>query len=97
MKFENGFYKLEVIQYYDVDQDELLGIGERDILFNFIETSAIKPSVRTFLVYILSCLDKRGITKVCQIISFPFYLVVLKWHHIVFRFPENDLQFLQFR
>ena len=41
---DNGNYKIEVIQYYDVDQNEYTGSNETDILFNFIKTPHFQPN-----------------------------------------------------
>lgn len=40
---ENGFYKVEVVQYYNVDKDEYVGASETDILLNFIKASVSEP------------------------------------------------------
>lgn len=40
---ENGFYKVEIAQYYNVDKDEYVGMRETDILMNFIKVSEIEP------------------------------------------------------
>lgn len=34
---DNGNYKVEVLQYYNVDKNEYTGSNETDILFNFIK------------------------------------------------------------
>jgi len=39
INMENGDYKVEVIQYYNVDEDSRVGANQKDILFNFIKTS----------------------------------------------------------
>jgi len=43
-KFEikNGFYKVEILQYYNVDNNEYVGEKETDILLNFIKASDIE-------------------------------------------------------
>lgn len=38
----NGEYKVEVIQYYDVDQNEYIGTKQTDLVLNFIKTSNIE-------------------------------------------------------
>jgi len=43
IELENGFYKVEAVQYYNVDKDEYVGANETDILLNFIKVSAIEP------------------------------------------------------
>ncbi|MEH7014738.1 hypothetical protein V7087_28715 [Neobacillus niacini] len=40
---KNGFYRVEVVQYYNVDKDEYVGASETDILLNFIKVSDIEP------------------------------------------------------
>ncbi|HDR8306577.1 TPA: hypothetical protein QC153_006078 [Bacillus cereus] len=40
IEIENGLYKVEVVQYYNVDTDEYVGTSETDILLNFIKVSA---------------------------------------------------------
>lgn len=35
VNIENGFYKVEVIQFYNVDKDEYIGNSDTDILLNF--------------------------------------------------------------
>ncbi|HLS35154.1 MAG TPA: hypothetical protein VK061_02835 [Bacillota bacterium] len=44
-EIENGFYKVEVFQYYDVDHDKYIGKNETDILLHFIKVPVIKPNV----------------------------------------------------
>src|SRR5690625_2952067 len=44
-EIENGFYKVEVFQYYDVDNDKYIGTNETDILLHFIKVPVIKPNV----------------------------------------------------
>ncbi|USK62352.1 hypothetical protein LIT37_22915 (plasmid) [Peribacillus asahii] len=39
IKIENGIYKVEIIQYYNIDQDVYIGTNETDILLNFIRES----------------------------------------------------------
>lgn len=46
---DNGNYKVEVIQYYNVDQNEYTGSNETDILFNFIKTSNFQPTTSDVL------------------------------------------------
>ena len=43
INMENGLYKVEVIQYYNVDEDEYVGSKETDILLNFIKVSDMEP------------------------------------------------------
>lgn len=43
IEIENGLYKVEVVQYYNVDKDEYIGDSETDILLNFMKVSAIEP------------------------------------------------------
>ncbi|MEH7814267.1 hypothetical protein [Bacillus toyonensis] len=45
IEIENGFYEVEVVQYYNVDEDEdeYVGASETDILLNFIKVSANEP------------------------------------------------------
>ncbi|USK56175.1 hypothetical protein LIS82_06720 [Cytobacillus solani] len=40
---ENGYYKVEVLQYYNVDKNEYVGASETDLLLNFIKVPAIEP------------------------------------------------------
>ncbi|WP_191126256.1 hypothetical protein [Cerasibacillus terrae] len=40
---KNGDYKVEVIQYYNVDENEYVGTNQTDISLNFIETSNFQP------------------------------------------------------
>lgn len=42
IEMKNGFYKVEIVQYYYVDKDEYIGVRETDILLNFIEVSDIE-------------------------------------------------------
>ncbi|WP_152657774.1 hypothetical protein [Oceanobacillus sp. CFH 90083] len=42
MEIENGFYKVEIVQYYNVDKDEYVGMRETDVLMNFIRASDIE-------------------------------------------------------
>lgn len=42
IEIENGYYKVEVVQYYNVDKDEYVGESETDILLNFIKVTASK-------------------------------------------------------
>ncbi len=35
VNIENGFYKVEVIQFYNVDKDEYIGNSNADIILNF--------------------------------------------------------------
>ncbi len=43
IEMENGCYKVEVVQYYNVDEDEYVGARKTDISLNFIKVSAIEP------------------------------------------------------
>lgn len=47
IEIENGFYKVEVVQYYNVDKDEFVGTSETDILLNFIEVSTIETIAKS--------------------------------------------------
>lgn len=40
----NGNYEVEVIQYYDVDQNKYVGTNQTDLLLNFIQTSNFQPT-----------------------------------------------------
>jgi len=40
---ENGDYKVEIIQYYNVDQNEYVGTNQTDVLLNFIKISNFRP------------------------------------------------------
>ncbi|MFJ7973577.1 hypothetical protein [Psychrobacillus sp. NPDC096389] len=44
IEIENGFYKVEVVQYYNVDRNEYIGASDTDILINFIKVAAIEPT-----------------------------------------------------
>jgi hypothetical protein len=43
IEIENGFYKVEAVQYYNVDKDEYVGANETDILLNLIKVPAGEP------------------------------------------------------
>lgn len=43
IEMENGVYKVEVVQYYNVDKDEYAGTNETDILINFVKVSDFQP------------------------------------------------------
>ncbi len=45
IEIENGFYKVEVFQYYDVDNDKFVGSDETEFSLNFNKVPVIKPSV----------------------------------------------------
>ncbi len=47
IEIENGFYKVEVIQYYNVDDDKYVGMSETDILLHFIKVPMIEPTIET--------------------------------------------------
>lgn len=47
IKIENGIYKVEVFQYFNVDKDEYVGTNETDILLNLIKVSASEPVVES--------------------------------------------------
>lgn len=47
IEIENGLYKVEAIQYYDVDEDEYTGSKETDILLNFIKVPASEPAAES--------------------------------------------------
>lgn len=40
---ENGVYKVEFVQYYNVDKDEYAGTNETDVLLNFIKVEESQP------------------------------------------------------
>ncbi|MED0668881.1 hypothetical protein P4S95_01410 [Aneurinibacillus aneurinilyticus] len=42
---ENGVYKVEVIQYYNVDENEYVGTNKTNILLNVIKVSDFQPIV----------------------------------------------------
>lgn len=44
-EIENGFYKVEIIQHYNVDEGEYVGERETDILLNFIKVPKLESSV----------------------------------------------------
>ncbi len=39
IEIENGVYQVELVQYYNVDTDEYVGVNETDILLHFIKVS----------------------------------------------------------
>lgn len=45
IEIESGIYKVEFIQYYNVDEDEHIGTNNTDILLNFIKVSNFEPIV----------------------------------------------------
>jgi hypothetical protein len=42
---ENGIYKVDIIQFYNVDKDEYIGNTEKDILLNFTKVSEFQQSL----------------------------------------------------
>lgn len=42
---ENGVYKVEVLQFYNVDNDEYIGTNEKDILLNFMKVPVFQQTV----------------------------------------------------
>ncbi|PEY43938.1 hypothetical protein CN354_01870 [Bacillus cereus] len=42
---ENGVYKVEVLQFYNVDNDEYVGTNEKDILLNFMKVPVFQQTV----------------------------------------------------
>ncbi|SFI69677.1 hypothetical protein SAMN04488574_10427 [Bacillus sp. 71mf] len=45
INIENGVYKVEVLQFYNVDNDKYVGTNEKDILLNFIKVPAFQQTV----------------------------------------------------
>jgi hypothetical protein len=42
IELPNGIYKVELVQYYNVDRDEYIGTNEKDILMNFVKVEDFK-------------------------------------------------------
>jgi hypothetical protein len=42
---ENGIYKVDIVQFYNVDEDEYVGTNEKDILLNFMKVSGFQQIV----------------------------------------------------
>nr|WP_273129695.1 hypothetical protein [Bacillus weihaiensis] len=43
IEIDNGTYKVEVVQYYNVDKDEYIGRSDTDVLLHFIKGAASLP------------------------------------------------------
>ncbi|WP_338128714.1 hypothetical protein [Aneurinibacillus migulanus] len=46
---ENGVYKVDIFQFYNVDKDEYVGTNEQDILLNFIKVSDFQKTADNVL------------------------------------------------
>ncbi|PGM53833.1 hypothetical protein CN946_16575 [Bacillus sp. AFS053548] len=45
IEIDSGIYRVEFIQFYNVDEDEYIGTNNTDILLNFIKVSNFEPIV----------------------------------------------------
>lgn len=48
IELENGRYRVEIVQFYDVDQDKRIGTEECDLIIHFTPSDSAVPAERVF-------------------------------------------------